>query len=81
MTHVPTQPGDDSETIPEYVEFLVMQEPDGGFAAWATCAPIFTQADTWDELREMAREAVLCHYGDDAHPVIHLRRDAAFADG
>lgn len=71
-----------SETgiVPGEVEFLVTQEEDGGFVAAATCAAIFTQADTWEELREMAREAVLCHYDDDANPVIHLRMDSASVD-
>ena len=66
---------------PDEVHFLVIQDPDGGFVALASSAPIFTQADTWDELREMAREAVVCHYGDDAHPVIHLRMESPAADG
>ena len=64
------------EIAPDEVRFLVSREPDGGFVASATCSSIFTQADSWDELREMAREAVQCHYGEDAHPVIHLRLES-----
>jgi hypothetical protein len=79
---VPDRPSA-SETgiVPAEVEFLVTQEGDGGFAAAATCTSIFTQAETWNALQEMAREAVLCHYGDDANPVIRLRMDSVAADG
>lgn len=62
-----------SDVVPPEVMFLVSKDPGGGFVASATCASIITDVDSWDELREMAREAVQCHYGDDAHPVIHLR--------
>lgn len=71
-------PSDD--IAPHEVLFLVASDPDGGFVASATCASIFTQADSWDELREMAREAVQCHYGADAHPVIHLRLESTEPD-
>lgn len=68
------------DIAPHEVRFLVTPEPDGGFVASATCASIFTEADSWDELREMAREPVQCHYGDDAHPVIHLRMQSTAPD-
>jgi hypothetical protein len=61
------------DVVPHAVLFLVSQEPDGGFVASAACASIFTQADSWDELQRMARDAVRCHYGDDANPVIHVQ--------
>ncbi len=38
--------------------FEVTQEADGGFVAECLTESIFTQADTWDELRTNAREAV-----------------------
>jgi predicted RNase H-like HicB family nuclease len=68
------------DIAPHEVVFLVSEEADGGFVAAATCASICTQADSWDELRAMAREAVQCHYGDDAHPVIHLRLEGTEPD-
>ncbi len=37
--------------------FDVTQEADGGFVAEALGESIFTEADTWDELRVNVREA------------------------
>lgn len=39
-------------------------EIDGGYVATALGHSIVTQADTIDELRELVREAVRCHFGD-----------------
>ena len=44
------------------IVFQVAAEPDGGYTARAVGHSIFTEADTLDELREMAREAVLTHF-------------------
>ncbi len=60
------------------VVFEVTQEADGGFVAECLTASIFTEADTWDELRRNVREAVAAHFFDRAdRPVIrlHLVRD------
>ncbi len=46
--------------------FVVEDAPDGGYTARALDASIFTEADTLDELRNAIRDAVACHYGDDA---------------
>ncbi len=37
---------------------------DGGFVASALGPSIHTQGETLEELREMVRDAVQCHYGD-----------------
>lgn len=37
---------------------------DGGFVATALGHGIVTQADTVEELREMVKDAVRCHFGD-----------------
>ena len=37
---------------------------DGGYVATALGHAIATQGDTLDELREMVRDAVQCHFGD-----------------
>jgi hypothetical protein len=58
--------------------FEVIQEADGGFVAEALGESIFTQADTWDELRAQVREAVTAFYFDRPGPVrlrLHLVRD------
>ncbi len=39
-------------------------EIDGGYVATALGHAIVTQGDTLEELREMVRDAVQCHFGD-----------------
>jgi hypothetical protein len=48
------------------IVFIVEEDPDGGFTAHAVGASIFTQADTAEQLRENVRDAVRCHYPDEA---------------
>jgi hypothetical protein len=60
-----------SEIIFEVSEDAV----DGGFTASALGHSIVTEAETWDELRANAREAVLCHFDEGKAPaVIRLHR-------
>ena len=62
--------------------FEVAQDADGGFTAEAIGESIFTQAETWDELRTNVREAVQAFYFDSTPPTsIHLRlvRDEVLA--
>ena len=63
----------DSEVI-----FAVEESPEGGFEAHALGHPIFTQADSMDELREMVREAARCHFDAETIPAVirlHFVRD------
>ena len=53
--------------------FLVEDAPEGGYTARALEESIFTQAETWDELEEAARDAVRCHFGRSVRPA-KLRR-------
>lgn len=53
--------------------FGVEEAPDGGYIARASGEAIFTEADTWEELRQSVREAVACHFDDNAPRVIRLR--------
>lgn len=48
--------------------FLVEDDPAGGYTARALGYPVFTEADTLDELRKNVREAVECHFIDEAAP-------------
>ncbi len=48
--------------------FLVEEAPEGGYTARARGHSIFTEADTWDELKEMARDAVDCHFDEGEKP-------------
>ena len=50
------------------VIFLVEDAPEGGYVARALGHSIFTEADTWDELREAIRDAVLCHFEEGEQP-------------
>jgi hypothetical protein len=42
--------------------FLVQEAPEGGYTAQAVGHSIFTEADTWDELKEAVQDAVRCHF-------------------
>jgi predicted RNase H-like HicB family nuclease len=59
--------------------FDVTQEADGGFCAECLSENIFTQGDTWDELRKNVQEAVKCHFFDSPRIPnrirLHLVRD------
>lgn len=69
------------QTMNEIV-FEVSQEADGGFTAEAIGESIFTQADSWDELRANAREAVQAFYFDSVPPCsvrLRLVRDEVLA--
>jgi hypothetical protein len=62
--------------------FEIAQEADGGFTAEAIGESVFTQADSWDELRTNVREAVQAFYFDSAPPAsirLRLVRDEVLA--
>jgi len=53
--------------------FEITQEVDGGYVAECLTESIFTQADTWEELRKQVRDAVEGYFFDQPKPsVIHL---------
>lgn len=45
---------------------LVENDPEEGYIARAIGESIFTQADSIQELRELVKDAVPCHYPDEA---------------
>ena len=62
--------------------FIVTEPPEGGYAAEALGHSIFTIANTWEELNEMVRDAVVCHFEEDARPKIirlHFVREELIA--
>jgi len=64
------------------IVFEVAQEADGGYTAEVLGESIFTQADSWDELRADLREAVQAFYFDSAPPAsirLRLVRDEVLA--
>ena len=61
--------------------FEVTQEADGGYGAACLSEHIFTQGDTWDELRAMVRDAVEGYFFDCSKPQtirLHLVHDEVF---
>ena len=71
----------DDENMAELV-FEVTQEADGGYCAECLTLDIFTQADTWNELRANVREAVRAYFFDAAIPEqvrLHPVRDEVLA--
>ncbi len=58
--------------------FSVEESPEGGYEAKALGHSIFTQADTIDELKQMVRDAVCCHFDEEDRPRLirlHLVKD------
>jgi hypothetical protein len=57
------------------ITFIVEEEEDGGFSDRALGHSIFTQAETREELEEMVRDAVRCHFdpGTEIPQIIHLQ--------
>ena len=43
--------------------FLVEESPEGGFEARALGHSVFTEAETFEELKTMVQDAVRCHFG------------------
>ena len=58
--------------------FAIQESPEGGYEAKALGHPIYTQADTLEELKEMLQDAVRCHFEEEARPRVirlHLVKD------
>ena len=61
--------------------FSVTLEEDGGFVARCLQQPIFTEADTWEGLRQAVVDAVTAWHFDRHVPArvrLHLVRDEVF---
>ena len=50
--------------------FLVEEAAEGGYTARALGHSIFTEADTWDELRAAVQDAVHCHFEEADRPAM-----------
>ncbi len=64
--------------------FEITHEANGGFCAECLTESIFTQGDTWEELRLTVREAVEAFHFDGPKPLgirMHLVRDEVLALG
>jgi hypothetical protein len=64
------------------IVFSVYQENDGGLVAECLSHDIFTQANSWDDLRANVQEAVSAYFYDQPKPErirLHLVRDEVLA--
>ena len=53
--------------------FVVDEAPEGGYQAKALGVSIYTEADTFEDLKKRVQEAVVCHFeGVDRPKVIRL---------
>lgn len=62
--------------------FLVEDYIEGGFTAQAIGESIYTQGDSLEELREMVRDSVRCHFDENHCPELirlHFVRDEVMA--
>ena len=50
--------------------FEVTEAPEGGYDARALGDSVFTRGEDWDDLKEMVRKAVLCHFDDREPPEV-----------
>ncbi len=50
--------------------FLVEESPEGGYEARALGHAIFTEADSFEELKERVRDAVHCHFDEQERPAV-----------
>lgn len=55
-----------SRAMSEIIFEVQEDETDGGYVAVALGHAIATQGETLEELRQMVRDAVQCHFGDGA---------------
>ncbi len=64
------------------IVFQITQDADGGFVAECLSEDIYTQADTWEDLRKNVREAVDGFFFDKPKPAairLHMVRDEVLA--
>lgn len=62
--------------------FVVEEAPEGGYVARAVQASIVTEADDLPGVREAVRDAVRCHFDEQARPQLirlHVVRDEVIA--
>ena len=52
--------------------FIVEESPEGGFEAKALDESIFTEGETYEKLKANIREAIQCHYEENAPKIVRL---------
>lgn len=64
------------------IHFIVEEAPEGCYLAHAVGVDIFTEADDLPALRELVRDAVVCHFEPEEKPSLirlHITREEAIA--
>ncbi len=52
--------------------FVIKESPEGGYEAEALGLSIFTEADSWDDLKSNIIESVSCHFDDDVKRIVRM---------
>lgn len=58
--------------------FIVEESKESGFEAKALGFPIFTEAETFEDLKKMVQDAVVCHFDETSRPKVirlHMVRE------
>ena len=64
------------------IVFLVEEAPEGGFTAKALGYSIYTEADTWKDLKIAIQDALTCHFEEGEKPRLvrlHFLREEVIA--
>jgi hypothetical protein len=72
----------EAKAMEKEIIFLVEEAPEGGYEARALGYSIFTEADTFEELKGMVQDAVHCHFEETERPSLirlHLVKDEVIA--
>ena len=52
--------------------FIINESPEGGYEAEALNLSLFTEGETWQELKENIIEAVSCHFDDSVQRIVRM---------
>ena len=66
----------------EEILFLIQESPEGGYEGRAPGHSIYAEAETLDEMKQMAVDAVRCHFAEDEMPRLirlHLIKEEVIA--
>jgi len=72
------------KTMDKEIIFLVEESPEGGYEGRALGYSIFTEADTYEDLKRMVQDAVGCHSDAEQRPRVvrlHLVKEEVLSQG
>ena len=52
--------------------FIVEESKEGGYEAWALGQSIFTDGETVNELKQNIKDAIECHFDENAPKIVRL---------